>query len=126
MVKKWFFELKTVLNKLSVRAALSAFIALFASLCAVYLSPLVPDDLANLFGDTSVDSILRIMASSMLVVLTFSLSTMLSAYACANQVAPPRATELIIEDSSSFSAISILLGAFIYSIVSLIALSYRY
>lgn len=126
MVKKWLFEFKVIFGKLSVRAALSTIVAVLVSLCAVYLGPIVPDELAQLFGDTSVDSILRIMASSMLVVLTFSLSTMLSAYSSANQVATPRATILIIEDSRSFSAFSILLGAFIYSMVSLIGLSYTY
>lgn len=126
MVKKWFFKLKALANKLSIRAALFTLLALLTSLSAIYLGTLVPDELAELFGDYSVDNILSIMATSMLMVLTFSLSTMLSAYASANQVAPPRATVLIIEDSSSFSAFSILLGAFIYSMVSLIALSYKF
>lgn len=126
MLSHWLFKLITFTKRLSVRAALFALLAVIASLTAVLFDVFVPDDLADLVGGRAVDSILSIMASSMLIVVTFALSTMVAAYASATQNSTPRSATWISEDSSSQNAISIFLGAFIYSIVSLIALSTDY
>lgn len=126
MLSQWLFKLRSYTKRLSIRAALFALMAVITSLTAVLLDEIVPDSLANLVGGRAVDSILSIMASSMLIVVTFSLSTMVAAYASATQNSTPRSATWISEDSSSQNAISIFLGAFIYSIVSLIALSTDY
>lgn len=126
MLKQWLFRLKNYSRHLSVRGFGFAILALISSLVAVIFAPYVPDEFSDLVGGKAVDSILGIMASSMLLVLTFTLSTIVSTHSVATQVATPRATEQIIEDSHSHSVISIFLGAFIYSIVSLIALSTGY
>lgn len=126
MLKQWLFYLKYYTHHLSVRAIAFALLALGSSLAAVIFAPFVPDEFSDLVGGKAVDSILGIMASSMLLVLTFTLSTIVSAHSVATQVATPRATSQIIEDSQSHSVISIFLGAFIYSVVSLIALSTGY
>jgi uncharacterized membrane protein len=126
MLSYWIFKLRSYTKRLSVRAALFALLAVIASLAAVLFDKFVPADLADLVGGRAVDSILSIMASSMLIVVTFALSTMVAAYASATQNSTPRSATWISEDSNSQNAISIFLGAFIYSIVSLIALSTDY
>lgn len=126
MLKRKFFEFKRLSHRLSVRSAASALFAVISSLAAVLFDQYVPDEMGDLVGGKAVDGILTMMASSMLIVVTFALSTMVSAYATATQIATPRATALLIDDSRSHSAISVFLGTFIYSVVSLIALSTGY
>lgn len=126
MLKQWLFYFQMTSRRLSVRAGLFALLGIASSLAGVLLDVYVPDKFADLVGGDAVDSILSMMASSMLIVVTFAISTMVAAYSSATQQATPRATRLIIDDSESQSAISIFLGTFIYSIVSVIALSTNY
>ena len=58
----------------------------------------------------------------MLVIATFSVASMVSAYASASSSATPRAFSLVLADDVSQNALSTFIGAFIFSIVSLIAL----
>ena len=74
-------------------------------------------------GSKSVDSILTMLASSMLAVTTFSLSTMVSAYSTAGSSATPRAAILLVEDSIAQRALATFIGVFLFSVVGLIALS---
>ena len=126
MLQQWWFRLKTIFKRLSVRATLFALLALVSSLAAVLFDEYVPNEFANLAGSDAVDGIISTMASSMLIVATFAVSTMVSAYSVATQQATPRATSLIKDDSDSHLAISIFIGAFVYSIVSLVALQTEY
>ncbi len=74
----------------------------------------------------SVNTLLTIMSASMLVIATFSVASMVSAYSSASGTATPRSFSLIIADDVSQNALSAFLGAFIFSIVSLIALENSY
>jgi uncharacterized membrane protein len=58
----------------------------------------------------------------MLVIATFSVGTMISSYASAGATATPRSFPLIISDDVSQNALSSFIGAFIFSVVALIAL----
>ncbi|HSH31026.1 MAG TPA: DUF2254 domain-containing protein [Thiohalobacter sp.] len=69
----------------------------------------------------SVESLLSIMASSMLVIATFAVASMVSAYASASTTASPRSFALVIADDISQRALSTFIGAFIFSIVGLTA-----
>lgn len=69
-----------------------------------------------------VDDLLRIMASSMLVVSTFALSVLANAYASAASAGTPRATRLVVAEPRSQKAVAVFLAAFIFSMVGLIAL----
>lgn len=71
----------------------------------------------------SVETLLSIMASSMMVIATFSAGTMVNAYASASQSSTPRSLSLIISDDVSQNALSIFIGAFIYSAVALTAMT---
>lgn len=74
----------------------------------------------------SIETLLSIVASSMLVIATFSVASMVSAYASASGSATPRSFPLIVADDVSQNALSAFIGAFIFSIVSLVALKNGY
>jgi len=74
----------------------------------------------------SVETLLSIMASSMMVIATFSAGTMVNAYASASQSSTPRSLSLIISDDVSQNALSVFIGAFIYSAVALTAISHTF
>lgn len=69
----------------------------------------------------SIESLLSIMASSMLVIATFAVGSMVAAYASASAGATPRSIPLVIADDVTQNALSAFIGSFIFSIVSLIA-----
>lgn len=71
-------------------------------------------------------SLLDIIASSMLAVITFSLSIMVSAFASASANATPRATELIMADDNTRITIASFISAFIYAVIAKIALGLEY
>jgi uncharacterized membrane protein len=126
MNSRRLLRLRQIGRKLSVRAGAFAVLAIVAALVAKLLSPYVPEEFSDLIGGDAVDNILRVMANSMLLVTTFALSTMVAAFSSATQKSIPRSTTWIIDDAKSHNAISIFLGAFIYSVVALIAMSAEY
>jgi uncharacterized membrane protein len=69
----------------------------------------------------ALETMLTIMSSSMLVIATFAVGSMISAYASASGTATPRAFPLIVADDVSQIALSTFIGAFIFSIVGLAA-----
>ncbi|MBN8915021.1 MAG: DUF2254 domain-containing protein [Rhizobiales bacterium] len=78
----------------------------------------LPDYLT--FASDSLEPVLTVMASSMLAVVTFSLSAIVSVLAAAAQAATPRATSLLIEDAGLQRTLSVFVGAFLFSIVALV------
>jgi uncharacterized membrane protein len=76
--------------------------------------------LPRIAGD-ALESLLTIQASSMMVIATFAVASMVSAYASASTAATPRAFALIVADDVSQNALSTFIGAFIFSIVALAA-----
>ncbi len=74
----------------------------------------------------TIETLLEIMASSMLVIATFSVSSMVAAYASAATTGTPRSFPLIVSDDVSQNALSTFIGAFIFSIVALVALKNGY
>jgi uncharacterized membrane protein len=100
-------------------------LAVFA-VATVGLAPLlhtmVPQSLLGHFDAGSVEQILGILASSMLAVTTFSLSIAVSAFAAAASSATPRATALLQEDPTTQNVLATFLGAFLFSLVGLIAI----
>lgn len=75
--------------------------------------------------DGTIVNLLRIIASSMLMIATFAAGAMVSSYVSASQSASPRAFTLVIADDVSQIALSRFIGAFIYSIVALVAIMYE-
>ncbi len=98
-------------------------LAVATALVAIVVSPYIPSDLPTQIGADAVDNILGIIASSMLTVTTFSLSTMVSAYSAATTNVTPRATKLVMEDSTTQNVLATFVGSFLFSLVGIIALS---
>ena len=118
---KWLFGLMT--RRLWFRATLISFLAVAAALLSLLISPYLPFGVSTKIGADSVDNILNIIASSMLAVTTFSLSTMVAAYSAATSNVTPRATKLLIEDSTTQNTLATFVGSFLYSLVAIITLS---
>jgi uncharacterized membrane protein len=123
MISKWRYRIQHLLKQVWVQATLYSLLGIFAALAARLFGFLVPDWLAKAVGGEAVDQLLSIMATSMLAVTTFSLSTMVLAYNQAASGATPRATKLLVEDRTAQTALSSFIGAFLFSVVGVVALS---
>lgn len=123
MMTKWKLALQRVTRRMWFRATLYCLLGIATALAGAFLKFLIPEGLAARIGADSVGNILAILAASMLTVTTFALSTMVSAYSSASNSATPRAARLLIEDSRTQGALATFIGAFLFSIVGLIALS---
>ncbi|SDT30997.1 DUF2254 domain-containing protein [Pseudomonas prosekii] len=123
MVARWQWLLIRTTRRLWFRAGLFSMLGVVTALLAVVLRDHIPLDLPGKIGADAVDKILGIIASSMLAVTTFSLSTMVTAYGAASTGTTPRATTLVMEDSTTQNALSTFIGSFLFSLVGIIALS---
>ena len=100
------------------------------SVAGVFLAK-APDELgfASVTPEVSVESVetlLQVIAASMLVMAIFAVGSMVSAYASASNSATPRTFPLVIADDVSQNALTAFIGAFIFSIVALFALQNGY
>lgn len=109
-----------------VRAALFALLAVLFALLAGVIGRAFPFDLTIDLGQNSVGSILQIIATSMLTATTFSVTAMVTAYSSASTSATPRATRLLVADPTSQNALATFVGAFVFALVGIIALSTGY
>lgn len=123
MIPHWSWILAQLNRRIWVRATLFSLLAVAAALLGIAVSPYIPADLPAKIGADAVDHILGIIASSMLTVTTFSLSVMVSAYTAASSNVTPRATRLVMEDSTTQNALSTFIGSFLFSLVGIIVLS---
>jgi uncharacterized membrane protein len=114
---------KDVVNQLWFTVALYCLLGVGAALSALFLDRWIPDAVSSQVGADAVDRILGIIAASMLAVTTFSISTMVQAFASAATGATPRAAQLVVEDRTAQRALATFIGAFVFSLVGLIALS---
>lgn len=119
---QWRWRLLKFSRKLWVRASFFAVIAVLTALLALAVKDHLPPGLGAGMGADSVDSLLNILASSMLAVTTFSLGIMLSAFGSAAGNVTPRAARLLMDDTATQNALATFLGAFLFSIVGIIAL----
>jgi uncharacterized membrane protein len=104
------------------RPALWSAAAVAAAFMSFLVDAWVPVDRLPKLAPGVVDDLLHIMASSMLVVSTFALSVLASAYASASSAGTPRATRLVVAEPHSQKAVAVFLAAFIFSVVGVIAL----
>lgn len=123
MTSRWIWLFSQVARRIWFRATLFSLLAVATALVAIWASPYIPSDLSTKIGADAVDNILGIVASSMLTVTTFSLSTMVSAYAAATNNVSPRATRLVMEDSTTQNVLATFIGSFLFSLVGIVALS---
>ena len=110
-------------RQLWLRVSVMALVGVATAACGIVLAPYVPDAWAFKIGADSLDDILNILASSMLAVTVFSVSTMVAAYSAATTNVTPRATKLLMEDKTPQNVLGTLIGSFLFSLVEIIALS---
>ncbi len=113
------FFVKRVRERLWVKplgACLLSIVGVFVAKTADHASP---DRAIPTITSESIEALLSIMGASMLVIATFAVASMVSAYASASSVATPRSFRLVIADDVSQNALSTFIGAFIFSIVAL-------
>jgi len=106
------WRLLQLVRTLWFRATLFSLLAIATAFIAVVLRPFIPDDISAEVGANSVDNILGVIASSMLAVTIFSLSTMVSAFIAASSNVSPRAIRLLTEDGTVHNALGTFIGAF--------------
>ncbi|WP_417883867.1 DUF2254 domain-containing protein [Vibrio rumoiensis] len=96
------------------------------SILAVFVAKFADHYEADLFvppiSTDSIVALLEIMSSSMLMIATFSVGSMVAAYASASTSATPRAFSVVVSDDVSKNALSRFIGSFIFSIVALTAI----
>lgn len=119
---RWKWILSQLTKRLWVRASLIGSIGILAAILAAVVERFIPWDIPGDIGTDAVDSILNILATSMLTVTTFSLSTMVAAYSAATSSVTPRATKLLIEDRVTQIVLSTFLGSFLFSVVGIVVL----
>lgn len=122
MTSKWQWIAHRLTRKLWFRASLFAILAVATALVSISLKSFIPESLSGMVGANAVDKILGILASSMLAVTTFSLNIMVSAYSAASANVTPRATRLLVEDSTTQNVLATFIGSFLFSLVGIIAL----
>lgn len=126
MTSKLGWHLLSHLRKVWVRVASFALLAVLTAVVAQAIAPLIPSAWTVNIGAESVDQVLNILASSMLAVTTFSLGIAIAAFAAAASTATPRATALLQEDATAQNVLATFLGAFLFSLVGIIALQAGY
>jgi uncharacterized membrane protein len=114
--------LKDAQNRLWVKPAIGSMVAVLVAALAALGNQLIPPGILPEIERETLDALLDVIASSMLVVATFSLSIMVSAFSSAAAGASPRATQLVASDESTQNAISSFISAFIYAIIANTAL----
>ncbi len=126
MTSKIGWHLLRQLRKVWVRVTAFALLAVATAVLAQLIAPLIPSGWIMKIGAESVDQVLNILASSMLAVTTFSLAIATSAFAAAASTATPRATALLQEDPTAQNVLATFIGAFLFSLVGIIALQAGY
>lgn len=118
-------RLRFLLNRFNERLWVRPLVVCLLSVSVVFSAKLVDGTHLGTFlpaiSMESVQTLLSIMSASMLVIATFSVGSMISAYASASNTATPRSFSLVLADDVSKNALSTFVGSFIFSVVALTA-----
>ena len=117
------FQIRQIVQRMWFLPAAFSVVAILSIGIAWFLARFAPENLPFTMPSNGVVSILTILASSLLTVAVFALSTMVSALSSASNSTSPRAVSLITGDRSAQTSISVFIGAFLFSIVGIIGLS---
>ena len=121
-MSRWQWLMSRLGRQLWVRTSASGVMGILIAVLSAVIERYLPWELSGEVSREAVDSLLSILASSMLAVTTFSLSIMVSAYSSATSTATPRATRLLIEDSLTQTVLANFVGSFLFGIVGLVML----
>ncbi|MER5173577.1 DUF2254 domain-containing protein [Thioclava kandeliae] len=121
-MSRWRWHIKQIFERIWVRVTAFGVLGVVTALSAAWMGRWVPEDLGVDVSADAIESILEIIASSMLTVSTFSLSIMVSAFSAAQGSATPRAITLLQSDRLTQHVLASFIGAFVYALVGIIAL----
>jgi uncharacterized membrane protein len=123
-------RLRFLLNRFRDRLWVKPLAVCLLSIAAAFVAKLADGshlaEFVPLVAKDSIEALLSLMAASMLVIATFSVASMVSAYASASSTATPRSFTLVVADDASQNALSTFVGTFIFSIVALTAVKNDY
>lgn len=123
-------RLRFFFNRIRERLWIKPLVVSVLSAVTVFLIKMVDTEalgeLVPTISEQSIKTLLTIITGSMLMIATFAVGSMVSAYASASNNATPRSFSLIIADDGSQNALSTFIGTFIYSVVALIAMENGY
>jgi uncharacterized membrane protein len=109
-------------DQLWLRPAIAGVLAVCLALAGMGVNT-VPDPLVGfVLTKEALANLFSIFASSMLAVATFSVSAMVTAVSLVSNSATPRATRLVLEDTTAQNVLAAFISAFIYAIIGLLAL----
>ena len=97
-------------------------LSLIAIGVARVVRPILPDRIAETLGTDSLNDLLTIIASSMLAVVTFSLSVMVSVYRSSSSQWTPRVHRLMLEDRTTQNTLATFVGAYIFALAAIVLL----
>ena len=107
-------------RRLWLRVSLFALLAVLGAGVAILLEGRIPTYVQDRFTTESVMPILSILASGMLAVSTFSLNVMVTAHNAAAQQTTPRVHRILLADTTTQTALSVFIGAFVYALSAII------
>lgn len=122
-------RIRFFLRRAAERLWIRPLAACLISLAGVFLARLADHTALPVVLDLnteSIETLLQTLAASMLVIATFAVGSMVTAYGTASQSASPRSFALVLADDVSQNALSTFIGAFIFSSVSLVAVKNGY
>ncbi|WP_372972911.1 DUF2254 domain-containing protein [Marinobacter sp.] len=119
-----------LINRLRERLWFRPAVFSISSLVAVFAAGWVDgSDLGHWLPDIdreTVETLLSILAASMLVIATFAVGSMVSAYTAAANSGTPRTFNLVLRDDVSQLAHSTFIAAFIFSVIARVSLDEGY
>lgn len=118
----WHWIFARVKRQLWWRAVAYGIAGMLTAVLGLMADKIFPWEIPFNLSSDAVDSLLNIIASSMLAVTTFSLGVMTAAFGAATTNVTPRATRLLMEDELTNNVLSTFIGAFLFSIVGIIVL----
>ncbi|MFO7609499.1 MAG: DUF2254 domain-containing protein [Candidatus Krumholzibacteriia bacterium] len=116
------FVVKRLRERLWIRPLFVGSVSIGAIVLADFMDTTGLDRVVPEITRESTETLLRIIASSMLMMATFAVASMVAAFASASRSATPRSLPLIIGDNVSQNTLSVFIGAFIYSSIALMAM----
>ncbi len=120
------FFLQRLCKQLWVKPLIISLLSVGAAFLAKLTDDLGLDTWLPRIDPEAVETLLSVIATSMMVIATLAVASMVSAYASASSTATPRSLKLVIADDLSQNALSTFIGAFIFSIVALTAVKNQY
>lgn len=122
MLSSLRYRLRRIMSDIWAPITAYGLLGLAAAVAARTFRSAIPDAWVFNIGADSIDSLLNILASSMLAATTFSVSIMISAFSSAAGTATPRAFLLLKADRTAQRVLASFIGAFIFSLVGIVSL----